>query len=289
MKECDPDFVIESRFQYPERAKKKGLVFFCFCSDLIKVGSRFFSWLALYTEAPHNAYTLKINYKNQQKKTSKKIYKNQLGEIKMFNDTISDVLTRIRNANLRKKARVSIPFTKISHQISQILEKQGFIKSFKTYKKFDNKTKKFPKIILLNLKYIKQKKLKINEVRYEVYLKRVKLKQEKHLQRVELLKARAEKFKYRFIQPRKPRIRKFRRIGKSYVRKYNFLFKEIKPCFSNLRRISKPGLRVYANSKEIPDILGLRGIVIMSTSQGVMTGKEAQKRRIGGELLCSIW
>ena len=49
----------------------------------------------------------------------------------MFNDTISDVLTRIRNANLRKKARVFIPFTKISYQICQLLDKQGFIKSFK--------------------------------------------------------------------------------------------------------------------------------------------------------------
>ena len=207
----------------------------------------------------------------------------------MFNDTISDVLTRIRNANLRKKARVFIPFTKISHQICQILEKQGFIKSFKIYKKEPSKINKLPKIILLNLKYLKQKKLKINDVRLEVYLKRVQLKQEKFLQHVELLKARAVKFKYRFRQPRKPFIRKFRRIGKSYVRKYRFIFKEIKPCFSNLRRISKPGLRVYANYKEIPDILGLRGIVIISTSQGVMTGKEAQKRKIGGELLCSIW
>ena len=207
----------------------------------------------------------------------------------MFNDTISDVLTRIRNANLRKKARVFIPFTKISYQICQLLDKQGFIKSFKIYKKEPSKTNKFTKIILLNLKYIKQKKLTMDDLRLERYLTRVKIIEQNYLQHVEFLKARAKQYRYRFKQPRKPFISRFKPLSKSSRRKYNFLFTEIKPCLSNLRRISKPGLRVYANYKEIPQILGSRGIVIVSTSQGVMTGKEAKKRRIGGELLCSIW
>lgn len=134
----------------------------------------------------------------------------------MFNDTISDVLTRIRNANLRKSDKVSIPFTKISHQICQILKKQGYIKSFQIE---SSQIKPFQQVSL-DLKYKGRDK---------------------------------------------------------------------KPCISNLRRISKPGLRIYANYKEIPRILGGMGIIIISTSQGVMTGQEAQSRQIGGELMCSIW
>lgn len=134
----------------------------------------------------------------------------------MFNDTISDVLTRIRNANLRKSDKVSIPFTKTSHQICQILKKQGYIKSFQIE---SSQIKSFQQVSL-NLKYKGRNK---------------------------------------------------------------------KPSISNLRRISKPGLRIYANYKEIPRILGGMGIIIISTSQGVMTGQEAQSRQIGGELMCSIW
>ena len=129
----------------------------------------------------------------------------------MFNDTISDMLTRIRNANLIKSEKVSIPFTRISHQICQILEKEGLIESFQI-----NSSEQ----VSLQLKYKGTDK---------------------------------------------------------------------KPCITNLRRISKPGLRIYANHKEIPKVLGGMGVVIISTSQGIMTGQEAQFRHIGGELLCSIW
>nr|ALO20998.1 ribosomal protein S8 [Microglena monadina] len=62
-----------------------------------------------------------------------------------------------------------------------------------------------------------------------------------------------------------------------------------KSCITNLKRISKPGLRIYANYKEIPRILGGTGIVILSTPIGIMTDREARSRGIGGELLCSIW
>ena len=129
----------------------------------------------------------------------------------MFNDTISDMLTRIRNANLIKSEKVSIPFTRISHQICQILEKEGLIESFQI-----NSSEQ----VSLQLKYKGGDK---------------------------------------------------------------------KPCINNLRRISKPGLRIYANHKEIPKVLGGMGVVIISTSQGIMTGQEAQFRHIGGELLCSVW
>ncbi|MDP9728516.1 30S ribosomal protein S8 [Alicyclobacillus tolerans] len=58
---------------------------------------------------------------------------------------------------------------------------------------------------------------------------------------------------------------------------------------TGLKRISKPGLRVYVNHDNIPRVLGGLGIAILSTSSGVMTDKEARKRRIGGEVLCYIW
>ena len=132
----------------------------------------------------------------------------------MVNDTISDMLTRIRNAILVQSQTVSIPMTRISQQIAKILEKEGFIESFQVYPS-DCKTK-----LILRLKYTGNEK---------------------------------------------------------------------KPSITNLRRISKPGLRVYANQKEIPKILGGMGIVILSTSQGLLTDREARFRGIGGEVLCSIW
>ncbi|MBC7217375.1 MAG: 30S ribosomal protein S8 [Candidatus Caldatribacterium sp.] len=58
---------------------------------------------------------------------------------------------------------------------------------------------------------------------------------------------------------------------------------------NGLRRISKPGLRIYAGKDEIPILFGGLGTVIVSTSRGVMTGKEARKLGIGGEVLCFIW
>nr|YP_010724475.1 ribosomal protein S8 [Olsynium douglasii]WDW31602.1 ribosomal protein S8 [Olsynium douglasii] len=56
-----------------------------------------------------------------------------------------------------------------------------------------------------------------------------------------------------------------------------------------LKRISRPGLRIYSNYKKIPKILGGMGIVILSTSQGIMTDREARLEKIGGEILCYIW
>lgn len=62
-----------------------------------------------------------------------------------------------------------------------------------------------------------------------------------------------------------------------------------RPIADGLKRISKPGLRVYAKASEIPIVRGGMGIAIVSTSRGVMTGVEAQKNNIGGEVLCIIW
>jgi len=61
------------------------------------------------------------------------------------------------------------------------------------------------------------------------------------------------------------------------------------PAVSGLRRISRPGLRVYARKTEMPRVLGGLGVAIVSTSSGVMTGREAEKKGLGGEVLAYIW
>lgn len=57
---------------------------------------------------------------------------------------------------------------------------------------------------------------------------------------------------------------------------------------TNLRRISKPGLRIYSNHQDIPKVLGGMGIVILSTSQGIMIDREARRKKIGGEIICYV-
>ncbi len=136
----------------------------------------------------------------------------------MVNDSISDMLTRIRNGCLAKKPLVSISYTFLNQQIAQILEKEGFIKNFQISS--DSKT------LIVNLKY-RSKKLYRGQVK--------------------------------------------------------------ESSITNLKRLSKPGLRIYANHREIPRILGGAGIVIMSTPSGIMTDREARLRGIGGEVLCSVW
>ncbi|TMC72197.1 MAG: 30S ribosomal protein S8 [Chloroflexi bacterium] len=61
------------------------------------------------------------------------------------------------------------------------------------------------------------------------------------------------------------------------------------PAVSGLRRISKPGLRVYARKSEMPRVLGGLGVAIVSTSSGLMTGREAQRKGLGGEVLAYVW
>ncbi|TMB56097.1 MAG: 30S ribosomal protein S8 [Chloroflexi bacterium] len=61
------------------------------------------------------------------------------------------------------------------------------------------------------------------------------------------------------------------------------------PVVSGLKRISKPGLRVYARKTEIPRVLGGLGLAILSTSHGIMTGQQARKLNLGGEVLCYVW
>jgi small subunit ribosomal protein S8 len=76
--------------------------------------------------------------------------------------------------------------------------------------------------------------------------------------------------------------------------KQNILRVELKyskgmPAISGLRRISKPGLRVYKNSADIPRVLNGLGIAVVSTSKGLLTDREAKSQSVGGEIVCYIW
>ena len=132
----------------------------------------------------------------------------------MVNDTISDMLTRIRNANMVKHQIVQIPSTKMSLAITEILKAEGYIEDFEQY--YENNKN----YLLISLKY----------------------------------------------------------MGKSR-----------QPVIGKLKRVSKPGLRVYSSSKELPKVLNNLGIAIVSTSKGVMTNLKAKELGIGGEVLCYIW
>jgi len=65
--------------------------------------------------------------------------------------------------------------------------------------------------------------------------------------------------------------------------------REDREAITSLVRVSKPGRRVYTSAKDIPLVLGGRGLVILSTSSGVMTGREARQKGLGGELICKVW
>ena len=128
----------------------------------------------------------------------------------MVQDTLSDMLTRIRNANTIGMQTVSLPMTKLNREMARLLEMEGFIESCKEYPNG---------LLTLRLKY---------------------------------------------------------------------RGRERTPYLTSLRRVSRPGCRVYVNHKEVPQVLGGMGIAIISTSQGLMTDRIARGRCVGGEVLCYI-
>jgi small subunit ribosomal protein S8 len=130
------------------------------------------------------------------------------------NDTIADMLTRLRNANLARHQTTQVPSTKLTRSIAQVLKDEGFISEFEMVGEGV------------------QAQLRI-----------------------------ALKYK-----------------GKNRS-----------PIISKLERVSRPGLRVYKNRKELPRVLGGIGIAIISTSHGIMTDREARRQGIGGEVLCYVW
>ena len=88
-----------------------------------------------------------------------------------------------------------------------------------------------------------------------------------------------------FIQNHKPISDKKQGIIRVYLK----FDEEGDPGIRGLKRISRPGLRVYANKKEIPKVLGGLGIAIVSTPQGLMADEVARQKGLGGEVLCHIW
>lgn len=132
----------------------------------------------------------------------------------MVNDTIADMLTRVRNANLARHQIVQVPSTKMTKNIANVLLEEGFIQNF------EEVGEGISKQLLLSLKY---------------------------------------------------------------------KGKEREPVITALKRISRPGLRVYANRKELPRVLGGLGIAVISTSRGVLTDNKARHEGLGGEVLCYIW
>ena len=130
------------------------------------------------------------------------------------NDTIADMLTRIRNANMARHQTTKIPATRMTRSIAKVLQEEGFIAEF------DEEQEGVKQFLVISLKY----------------------------------------------------------KGKNR-----------QPLITALKRISKPGLRVYSNRRELPRVLGGIGIAIISTSQGIMTDREARRQGLGGEVLCYVW
>ena len=130
----------------------------------------------------------------------------------MVNDTIADMLTRIRNANQMKYAKVSVLNTKMTREIAAILKEEGYISNFEVNAESN--------MLELELKYGENKKERV---------------------------------------------------------------------IVGLKRISKPGLRVYVKHEELPRVLNGLGIAIISTSKGIMTDKKARENGLGGEVLSYIW
>ena len=94
------------------------------------------------------------------------------------------------------------------------------------------------------------------------------------------------------ILKREGYVKNFRKIedNKQGIYRVHLRYKKDKsPFITNLRRISKPGLRVYAKKEKIPSVLRGFGIAIISTSKGVITDKEAKQLNAGGEILCYVW
>jgi small subunit ribosomal protein S8 len=78
-------------------------------------------------------------------------------------------------------------------------------------------------------------------------------------------------------------------VGKTLSITLKYVGDDSKPSIAGMKRVSRPGLRIYANSKELPRVLGGMGTAIISTSSGVMTQREASRRKLGGEVLAFVW
>ena len=87
-------------------------------------------------------------------------------------------------------------------------------------------------------------------------------------------------------------IKNFKKVtkdGLSYIRVFLKYDEDMNPVLHDLQRISTPGRRVYTGYRDMPRIYNGHGVVVVSTSAGVITGKKAAENKVGGELICSIW
>ena len=101
------------------------------------------------------------------------------------------------------------------------------------------------------------------------------------------------KLKYEIVKilEREKFVEKISKVGKKTrkIIKINLKYENGKPAISGLKRISKPGQRTYVPVKKIKQVVGGYGIAIISTPKGLMTGKEARKQKVGGEVICEVW
>jgi small subunit ribosomal protein S8 len=194
------------------------------------------------------------------------------------------MLTRIRNASLAQKSTVSIPFTRINQQIAKILEKEGFIQTYQI-----QSSTIIPKVQNISSSQLPLLGNSESEATLEV------LSSSSFPYAVSaLMMEKTSKTTLKTVQDTIVSV--FQTMQKAellirlkYRSKTLYKNKKKESCITNLKRISKPGLRIYANHKEIPRILAGTGILIVSTPEGLLTDREARLKGIGGELLCSIW
>ena len=78
-------------------------------------------------------------------------------------------------------------------------------------------------------------------------------------------------------------------IGSHLVLELKYSGKHRQPTIRSLQRVSRPGLRIYKNTRQLPKVLGGLGVAIISTSKGVMSDRDARKQRVGGEVLCYVY
>ena len=179
----------------------------------------------------------------------------------MMTDPIADMLARIRNANRAMHERATMPSSRLKVQIARILKEEGYIKDFQVVEgeSFDT--------LVIDLKFGR------NRERVEMPTSRLKeqiarlLKEEGYITdfRVE----KGEAFDTLVIQLKYGRRRE--------------------RVITDLKRVSKPGRRVYARKDRLPRVLGGMGISILSTSAGVVTSRTAQEKGMGGEVICFVW
>lgn len=81
----------------------------------------------------------------------------------------------------------------------------------------------------------------------------------------------------------------FNEEGRSIIRIYLKYYRGSQNVITGIKRLSKPGRRVYVKKKDIPNVLDGMGVAVLSTSKGILSDREARNQNVGGELLCSVW